>query len=137
MTGSVDGTMQVYDANKNLLCSFAAHSDAIEHIKLLSNGNVATCSDDQSIKIWNASTWSLLQTFKSHMKIVYGLEQIDANTIVSASSDGSVSIWSLSTGTLIKDWKPIPSSSAYAVKLLSNGLLAVGLQAKSDNLGLS
>jgi WD40 repeat protein len=128
--------MQVFDANKNLLFSFAAHSDAIEHIKLLSNGNVATCSDDRLIKIWSTSTWSLMQTFSGHVGPIYQIEQIDASTIASASFDGSVRIWSLSTGTMISKWKPTPGITVLAVKLLSNGLLAVGLQASSSTLEL-
>jgi WD40 repeat protein len=128
--------MQVYDANKNLLYSFVAHGDAIRHIKLLFNGNVATCSDDKFIRIWNTTTWSMVQQFSGHTKAILVLEQIDAFTIASASADGSVSIWSLLTGTLINHWKPNPSSSVYAVKLLSNGLLAVGLAATSNNLEL-
>ncbi len=128
--------MQVYDANKNLHFSFTAHSDAIEHIKLLSNGNLATCSRDKLIKIWNISAWSLVQTFTNHTGVVYQIDQIDASTIASASADDSVSIWSLSTGKLISKWKPLYGYSVLAVKLLSNGLLAVGLQTNSDNLGL-
>jgi WD40 repeat protein len=105
VTGSMDGTMQVYDANKIFLFSFAAHSELIELIKLLSNGNVATCSHDKLIKIWNMSAWSLVQTFSGHTGAVYQIEQIDSNTIVSASADWTVRIWSLSTGTMISYWE--------------------------------
>jgi WD40 repeat protein len=136
VTGSNDGTMQVYDANKNLLHSFVAHSATIEHIKLLTNGNLATCSRDKFTKIWNTSAWSLVQTFSGHTGVVYQIDQIDVNTIVSVSADGTVSIWSLSTGKLISNWEPNPGYLVYAVKFLSNGLLAVGLQALSNNLML-
>ncbi len=132
MTGdnSLHGNIEVYDAYKRFLFSFAAHNDAIEHIKLLSNGNIASCSDDKTIKVWNTSTWSLAQTLSGHTDWVYQLEEINSNTLASASADRTVHIWNIKTGAIISIYsagKPV-----YTVKLLPNGYLAIGLQGSNQ-----
>ena len=125
--------IQVYDANKNLIHSFTAHTNIIEHIKILSNGNVASCSDDSTIKIWDTSSWSLIKTLSGHIKPVLQIEQIDNDTIVSASFDKTYIVWSISMGAKIT--MNIFSVSVEAVKFIpSSGLLAVGLASTSKNL---
>ena len=126
------GLIQVYDANKILAHSFTAHTSFIWHIKLLSDNNVASCSDDMMIKIWDATTWSLIQTLSGHTSGVYQIEQIDSDTIVSASWDNTYRVWSISTGAQIKI--QTFANIVYAVKLLKSGLLAVGLDSTSNNL---
>ena len=126
------GIMDVYDENKHLIHSFAAHADIIEHIKLLSDNNVASCSDDKMIKIWNTNTWSLIKTLSGHTSNVFQIDQIDSDTLVSASMDMTYRVWSISTGTQIASHTF--TNQVYAVKIISSGLLAVGLDAKNNNL---
>ena len=126
--------MDVYDENKHLIHSFAAHADIIEHIKLLSDNNVASCSDDKMIKIWNTNTWSLIKTLSGHTSNVFQIDQIDSDTLVSASMDMTYRVWSISTGTQIASHTF--TNQVYAVKIISSGLLAVGLQVASSNLQL-
>jgi WD40 repeat protein len=113
--------------------SFAAHpSKNINRIKQspFNKDLVATCSDDNSVKIWNATTttsdWNFIRAYTGHGNPVYGLEWIDQDTIASGSIDKFIRIWSRSTGTTIRTINA--NIEVYCLKLLSNGFhLASGL----------
>ncbi len=90
---------------------------------------MATCSDDNNVKIWNATTtnnWSLMRTYTGHTNPIFGLEWIDQETIASGSTNNDIRIWSRSTGTNIRTINT--GSKVSCLKLLSNGIhLASGL----------
>ena len=104
---------------------------SVRHIKLLSNNNVAS-SGDMTIKIWDTTTWSLIQTLSGHTNGIYQIDQIDSDTIVSASWDYTYRVWSISTGAQIKI--QTFAYTVFAVKLLKSGLLAVGSAPAPSNL---
>ena len=127
-----NGRIQVYDACKNLIYTFTAHDNSINQIKLLSNGNLASCSSDKTIKIWNTSTWTLIRTLFNHTDTVTNLDQIDENTLVSVSLDQTLRVWNMSSGAQLYQYTK--GFSLWSVKLLSNGYLAVGLNTGIENL---
>jgi len=111
--------------------SFTAHgSSKINRIKQspFNKDLVATCSHDNKVKIWNATTttndWNLMLTYTGHPNPVYGLEWIDQDTIASGSENNDIKIWSRSTGTTIRTINT--GQPVYC--LLSNGVhLASGI----------
>jgi WD40 repeat protein len=117
------GKIEVYDENLNLLNSFQPHGwNIINQIKQLPNGNVATCSNDKTVKIWDplSSSWTLLRNYTNHTDIVLSLEVINSDLIASGSQDGTIQIWSLNTGELKRTIKTL--SPVSRLKLLSNGV---------------
>ncbi len=120
--------IQVYNSSYNLAISFRAHAGQINRIKLLPNGYVATCSNENVVKIWNPSNnyWSLIQSYRGHSGEVYGLEYINTNTIASSGSDGTVHIWSINSG-LARSFRSY--SPVYSLQLMSsnNNRLIAGL----------
>jgi WD40 repeat protein len=111
--------------------SFTAHTSRINRIKQspFNKDLVATCSEDNTVKIWNATTtnnWNLIRTYSGHGSRVYGLEWIDQDTIASGSDNKDIKIWSRSTGTTIRTINV--DIDVFCLKLLSNGFhLASGL----------
>jgi WD40 repeat protein len=110
-----------------LIKSFTAHSsNKINRIKQspFNKDLVATCSYDNSVKIWNATTttnnWNLRRTYTGHGNPVYGLEWIDQDTIASGSINKDIQIWSISTGTTARTISTV--LEVYCLKLLSNGV---------------
>ncbi len=77
---------------------------------------MATCSEDETVKIWNY--WNLIYTYAKHAGYVLGLEWISKDTIASGSEDNTIQIWSITTG-LIQRTKT--GSIARALQLLNNG----------------
>ena len=138
--GDANGVIQVYDSSSFLLVnSFQAHTGQINRIKQLSYGYVATCSLDNTTKIWNVTTtnnnmsWDLIRTY-THTSYVWAIEYIRSDTMASSAYyDKSIQIWSISTGkTLITI-----NTGNYvdSLKLLSNGFyLAAGFSDGQINI---
>ena len=129
---STNGLIEVYDSSKNFIKSFTAHSNIIEYLKLLSNGNLASCSDDKTVNVWNTTTWTLLQTYTGHRDTVYMLEEIDIDKMASGSRDKSIHIWQISTGAMLININA--GGIVYSLRLLSNGYLAYGTDSTNTNL---
>jgi WD40 repeat protein len=83
--------------------SIQAHLSQINRIKQspFNSNYVATCSDDNTVKIWTVSSsflWTLI-TIYSHSSNVYGLEWLDKDTLASAGwEDQTINLWSPTTG---------------------------------------
>jgi len=99
---TTNGYIEVYNEKFELVNSFKAHTDCVNHIKqspFSNNEYVATCSDDSTVKIWNhESNWTLIRTYTKHSDKANTIEWMNANTLVSGSFDGTVQIWSTKTG---------------------------------------
>ena len=137
--GNTNGLIKVYNQSLSLLKSFTAHSNQINRIKQspFSADFVATCSNDNSVIIWNATTttnnWNLIRSYTGHTNYVYGLEWINEDTIASGSLDRKIQIWSKSTGTVLRTINA--GHGVYCLKLLSNGFhLASGLDNYKINI---
>jgi WD40 repeat protein len=91
---------------------------------------VATCSDQNNVIIWNATTttsnWNFISNYGGHTSNVNDLEWIDQNTIASGSNDKSIKIWSRITSTTTRSINA--NIEVYCLQLFSNGFhLAGGL----------
>ena len=49
-----DSTAIVWDvASSAQLCQMKGHTDWLKGVSILPDGNVVTCSDDKSVRVWN------------------------------------------------------------------------------------
>jgi len=64
---------------------------------------IVSGSDDKTIKLWDASTGSLIRTFSGHTYFVTSVAfSPDGRQIVSGSNEGTIKLWDASTGSLIR-----------------------------------
>ncbi|CDS00316.1 hypothetical protein, partial [Sporisorium scitamineum] len=67
---------------------------------------LATSSADGTLKLWSASTGSLLHTFTSHTSGINDLSwSSDSLYLATASDDRSIQIFNVVTQTLVRSWK--------------------------------
>ena len=60
-------------------------------------------SSDNSIKVWNASTFTLIETLNGHVGTVKALDfNADRNLIVSGAEDSDIIIWNSTNYKKIK-----------------------------------
>ena len=65
------------------------------------NTKVATCSLDETVKVWSLPDGKELLTLKGHFEQVNNVAfSSDDQLIASASSDGMVKVWNANTGEL-------------------------------------
>jgi len=60
---------------------------------------LASASDDKSIKIWSLKDGQCQQTLQGHSAPVTQVEFLDDGTLVSCDSRGSTKFWDIATGT--------------------------------------
>jgi WD40 repeat protein len=113
------------------------HTAGIRFLKYLSNGNVASCSDDKTVNIWETTSGasSSIRVYRGHTDRVFVVDEIDSDTMVSGSRDETVQIWSISTGATM--YNISVGHRIWSVKaLILNGssFIACGLSGSRENL---
>jgi WD40 repeat protein len=137
--GDQNGQIQIYNfSSLSLVNSFKAHSNYIIRIKQspFNTNYVATCSDDNTVKIWNVSSsfdWTLITTYSQHSSDVEALEWLDSDTLASGSLDNTIKLWSPTTGQTKRTIKT--NEHVWSLTMLNNNIhLAAGLNYGDINI---
>ncbi len=98
MTGSDDGSINVYSDKLVLTKSVAAHSNIIKRVLYVNGGYVLTASTDTTVKIWDTNNnWSLYGTYTGHTGDLMALISVSDTVMLSGGSDGNLRQWTLSS----------------------------------------
>jgi WD40 repeat protein len=74
---------------------------------------VATCSADNTVRIWNADTLAAVRTLSGHTDWVYTIAfSPDGNLIASGSWNGEVKVWKVADGAVVKSFTGSPGFTA-------------------------
>ena len=105
----------------SLLYTVTAHSGYVISLELLSNGYIATCSDDSSafIKIWNQSL-SAIKTLTGQTATTRALKLLSSGLLASGSDDYKLKIWNTTTGALVKSLTYSQPITILAIEYTSN-----------------
>ena len=137
MVGNGNGQIKIYNQN-SLVNSFQAHGLSFYRIKQspFNTNYVATCSSDQTVKIWNVSSsfnWTLITTYSQHSSWVYALEWLDQDTLASGSFDKTIKLWSPTTGQTKRTIQT--NGFVWSLKMLNTNIhLAAGLSYGDINI---
>ncbi|OYD90727.1 ribosome assembly protein 4 [Nostoc sp. 'Peltigera membranacea cyanobiont' 213] len=83
------------------------HSSPVRSVAYSPNGQqLASASEDYTIKIWEVSSGKLLKTFKGHSRLVFSVAYSpNGQQLASTSEDNTIKIWDVSSGKLLKTLK--------------------------------
>lgn len=107
--------------------TFTSHSDIIKSVAIHPDGQIfASCSLDQTIKVWNLTTGELLENLTEHSGGVTCVTfSSDGQTLASSSAnpDGTIKLWDTQTWQLKRtlkgdDWVVL---SVWSIALTPNG----------------
>ncbi len=116
--------------------SFEAHEGFILDFKHVSSSQIASCSEDKKIKLWNLETNECLRTFTGHTDNVNCLEiSFDKSKLYSGSDDRTLKVWNISSGECLKTIDL--ESCIICLKLIPSDSLAVGLEVEKTEVNLS
>ena len=84
---------------------------------------LATCSADQTVRLWNLDTGAAVRTMSGHTDWVYTLAfSPDGNLIASGSWNGEVRIWKVADGALLKTFNASPGLTSVATSATTNSI---------------
>ncbi|RNA16165.1 serine threonine kinase [Brachionus plicatilis] len=78
------------------------HTWTVNQIIELPNGNLVSCSDDKTVKVWNISNGAVIKSI-THETYVRSIAFLPNGYLVSGLWDGIINIWNLETNQLIRN----------------------------------
>lgn len=73
----------------------SGHLSFVYSILLLNDGRLASCSDDETIKIYNLKTFECEITLDGHEGYIWYISQLENDNLVSCSGDTTIKIWTI------------------------------------------
>ena len=96
------------------------HSHYIDSLLLLSDGRLASCSDDETIKIYDINNnYHCDITLEGHTDGVNYISQLDNNKLISCSRDKSIKIWSITQSSYQCDYTINNAHNDWIFKVIS------------------
>jgi len=122
ISGGQDKTIKIWDIeNKKCINSLEGHTSAIWDISYIGNDKLISASDDNSSLIWDLKNKKHEILFKSK-KNISSIVLLDNNRVLLAAGR-NILLFNINT----KEQMGVLDVSAWSLKLLKNGNVAVGL----------
>ncbi|CAF0802278.1 unnamed protein product [Brachionus calyciflorus] len=86
----------------SLIRTLSGHTDKIKSLAILTNGILASGSNDQDINLWNVRDGFLIRKLSSHNGAINSLLILQNGFLASASEDGTIKVWNPYNGTLFR-----------------------------------
>ena len=80
------------------------HSKYVNALLLISDGRLASCSEDSTIKIYNRDNYNCDITITEHTDYVIYISHFEYNKIISCCADRTINIWSISQSSYQCDY---------------------------------
>ena len=81
------------------------HSNYVWRVEQLESGDLVSCSNDSTIKVWNLAEGTCIRTLVGHNGSVRSIRSIRLNSqnnaLVSCSWDGTIKTWDSKTGECV------------------------------------
>ncbi|KAF3228321.1 hypothetical protein TWF106_007353 [Orbilia oligospora] len=99
VSGSVDGTIKIWDVSGNCLNTFGDNNYSIRSVTISNNEHIASGLERGPVKIWD-SNGNLLKTLYGHKSGVNSVAFSNDGRIISGSADRTIKIWDSSGNCL-------------------------------------
>jgi WD40 repeat protein len=122
---SSGNSIKVYNPNDGAAVSLSStptHTSRINFLLTLSNGNLASASNDK-VKIWNSGSGSLLKTLSSPKDDVLYLKEIGSD-LACATKGSKIKLWDLTTESI--KTTIVYFSVPYSIEYLLNKYMTIG-----------
>ena len=80
-------------ANITLKAQFTKNEDCIIFLLILKSGNLATCSQDKEINIFEKDSFNLLLSWTGHLNSINCICELNNSRLASCSDDKRIAIW--------------------------------------------
>eukprot|EP01036_Dinobryon_divergens_P033385 gene33385-43162_t len=134
--GYTDKTIKIWDLvstgpGSTCVRTLTGHSDPVRCLALLadgslvlSDGSLASGSNDNTVRIWNMITFQCTRTLSGHSNCVNAVIEIVDGVIASGSGDKSIKFWDTATGECKHTLIETENSRIYGLLKLPDGRFA-------------
>lgn len=123
LTAAADMTILLWRQGK-VLRKFVGHSDCVRGLAVVDGNTFLSCSNDASIRRWDAASGACLDIYYGHTNFIYSVSVLPCGGFVSGSEDRSARVWD-KTGSC-RQTLHLPCQSAWSVAALANSDVIVG-----------
>ncbi len=98
LASASSGKIDIWNPEDNykLIKTLTGHGGIVQALRVLSNGMLASSSDDETIKIWNPTqNYALVKTLTAHTASITSLAEVSGGILVSASYDKTIKFWDI------------------------------------------
>jgi len=100
--GGSSNNLQIYSYDTGqLILKLIGHSGNVRSIEMLSEQLMASSGQDQSVIIWDLSSYSIKYTLTGHNSSVHCIKRISSNLMASGDGNGLIIVWNWLTGERI------------------------------------
>ena len=107
------------------LKTLRSHTGMVRCLQILPSGQLASGSQDNSIKIWDTTAATCLKIFQGHTESVLCLQILPSGQLASGSCDDTIKIWDSTASTCLKTFQG-HTDSVLCLQMLPSGQLASG-----------
>jgi WD40 repeat protein len=107
--------------SEEIIFNLVGHTNLVSTLITLPNGFLASGSDDNTIKIWDSYTFSLVKSFKSDDYKITSMSALKNGLMVSTGENGWIKIWDPRNGIELKSFNA--KTALYLLTVGSNGYL--------------
>ena len=104
-SGDLKNAVNIWDLNSSSsttpLHTLNNHTDWVFALEVIDENTLASASSDQTVYVWDLTTWSYKIHFTEHSATVWSLKLIDNGIIASGSANGELFIWNTTDGKLL------------------------------------
>lgn len=106
-TAGVDSTVQTWSLDNYRQHTYGGHTGLIRAVAYSKDERLlASASDDQTIRVFETATQSLLHVLHGHCGPVRSVSFSEAGTLASGGEDGTIRLWGLAKGTQLLTLRP-------------------------------
>lgn len=127
-SGSGDNTINISDLTGKILKTFRGHTNWVWQVIKLDDKIIASGSEDNSIKIWNIETGTLLDTFHENNPVISLAFNYETRQLISGNLKGEISLRTLNEDYWQQNLQTFKAHTGIirTIKLISNNNLATG-----------
>jgi hypothetical protein len=107
IVGHVDGTIVIYNLTYRIgqvITTLRGHTEAVTAIEVLTDGRLASTSDDKTIRLWDVETSECDAILQGHAGSITSLCLLSDNILASGSciDECCIRLWNIQSGACIK-----------------------------------
>ena len=114
-------SFQVLQVQEKPTKTLISHSDPVDQVIFLPDGRLASCSRDQTVKLWDPASGKELFALAEHTGKVLTIAMLPNGWLASGSTDGTIKVWDLEEKR-VKTFQR-HTRSVLSLKALKNGNL--------------